>query len=65
MDELIRQHPFSVSTETNTIWMGAQLNERTGPCLGGEAIGQTQLQSIMNVLDFGLSIQERITIALG
>lgn len=45
--------------------MGAQLNERTGPCLGGEAIGQTQLQSIMNVLDFGLSIQERITIALG
>eukprot|EP01052_Picozoa_sp_SAG31_P030818 SAG31_NODE_3198_length_4565_cov_4.748097_2_plen_278_part_00 len=27
---------------------------------GGEAIGQTQLQSIMNVLDFGLSIQESI-----
>ena len=27
---------------------------------GGEAIGQTQFQCIMNVLDFGLTVQEAI-----
>ena len=42
------RNPVSSLTSESMVWAG------------GEAIGQTQLQCIMNVLDFELTVQEAI-----